>query len=302
MRHPEPGPSRARARSRATSTSGRSWSTRPTTGAIETNAVTDPYSVALTPNSERSVAIDLGDKAHTPKAWEKTKAPVDRPAGRPDDLRAAHPRLLDHRRDGARGRARHVPGVHPRRQRGHDAARAARRCRDEHGAPAAVVRHRDDRGEPRRSGRAAVRPRVVRPGVAPSSRRASTGSATPTASTGATTRTTSSHPRARTRWTRTAARASREFRSMVGALHETGLQVVLDEVFNHTAAVGPGRALGARPGRARLLPAPQRCRRRRDLDVLPERGDRARRRRRSSWSTRWSRGPATTRSTASASI
>ena len=31
----------------------------PTTGAIETNAVTDPYSVALTTNSERSVAIDL---------------------------------------------------------------------------------------------------------------------------------------------------------------------------------------------------------------------------------------------------
>ena len=35
----------------------------PTTGEIETNAVTDPYSVALTTNSERSVAIDLDDKA-----------------------------------------------------------------------------------------------------------------------------------------------------------------------------------------------------------------------------------------------
>ena len=41
--------------------------------------------------------------------------------------------------------------------------------------------------------------------------------------------------------------------------------------------------------------------RRRDLDVLPERRDRARGRRRSSWSTRSSRGRATTRSTASAS-
>ena len=29
-----------------------------------------------------------------------------------------------------------------------------------------------------------------------------------------------------------------QFREMVGALHATGLQVVLDEVFNHTAAAG----------------------------------------------------------------
>jgi pullulanase-type alpha-1,6-glucosidase len=48
----------------------------PTTGAIETNQVTDPYSVALTTNSQASVAIDLDDKQWRPKAWEKTKAPV----------------------------------------------------------------------------------------------------------------------------------------------------------------------------------------------------------------------------------
>jgi pullulanase-type alpha-1,6-glucosidase len=48
----------------------------PTTGKIETNDVTDPYSVALTVNSERSVAIDLDDKTWRPKAWEKTPAPV----------------------------------------------------------------------------------------------------------------------------------------------------------------------------------------------------------------------------------
>ncbi|WP_127473397.1 pullulanase-type alpha-1,6-glucosidase [Microbacterium sulfonylureivorans] len=55
----------------------------PATGEIETNVVTDPYSLALTTNSERSVAIDLNDKAWKPKAWEKTKAPViDRPVDR----------------------------------------------------------------------------------------------------------------------------------------------------------------------------------------------------------------------------
>ncbi|WP_349425371.1 pullulanase-type alpha-1,6-glucosidase [Microbacterium sp. LWS13-1.2] len=55
----------------------------PTTGVIETNQVTDPYSVALTTNSQASVAIDLDDKQWRPKAWEKTKTPVvDRPVDR----------------------------------------------------------------------------------------------------------------------------------------------------------------------------------------------------------------------------
>lgn len=48
----------------------------PTTGAIETNQVTDPYSTALTVNSERSVAIDLDDRAWQPKQWLKAKPPV----------------------------------------------------------------------------------------------------------------------------------------------------------------------------------------------------------------------------------
>lgn len=47
----------------------------PTTGAIETNLVTDPYSIALTLNSERSVAVDLDDKAWEPKIWKKAEAP-----------------------------------------------------------------------------------------------------------------------------------------------------------------------------------------------------------------------------------
>ncbi|SIT86829.1 pullulanase-type alpha-1,6-glucosidase [Microbacterium sp. RU33B] len=55
----------------------------PSTGAVETNTVTDPYSVALTLNSTRSVAVDLDDKAWQPKQWAKTKAPViDRPVDR----------------------------------------------------------------------------------------------------------------------------------------------------------------------------------------------------------------------------
>ena len=69
----------------------------PTTGAIETNAVTDPYSVALTENSERSVAVDLADKQWRPKHVGEDRGAGHRAARRPCDLRAAHPRLLGDR-------------------------------------------------------------------------------------------------------------------------------------------------------------------------------------------------------------
>lgn len=55
----------------------------PTTGAIEVNSVTDPYSVALTTNSARTVIVDLGDESIVPEQWAETPAPVvERPVDR----------------------------------------------------------------------------------------------------------------------------------------------------------------------------------------------------------------------------
>jgi len=51
----------------------------PTTDKVEVNQVTDPYSVALTLNSTHSVLVDLDDKAFRPKTWEKAKQPVVEP-------------------------------------------------------------------------------------------------------------------------------------------------------------------------------------------------------------------------------
>ncbi|WCM55477.1 pullulanase-type alpha-1,6-glucosidase [Microbacterium sp. EF45047] len=48
----------------------------PATGRIETNLVTDPYAVALTVDSERAVAIDLDDKKWQPKQWRRAEAPA----------------------------------------------------------------------------------------------------------------------------------------------------------------------------------------------------------------------------------
>lgn len=46
------------------------------TGAVEHNVVTDPASVALTLNSEQSVLVDLADPAYMPSQWADTPAPV----------------------------------------------------------------------------------------------------------------------------------------------------------------------------------------------------------------------------------
>ena len=48
----------------------------PTTGKVETNLVTDPYSVALTLNSTRSVAVDLADPGLEPAPWRAAKSPA----------------------------------------------------------------------------------------------------------------------------------------------------------------------------------------------------------------------------------
>jgi pullulanase-type alpha-1,6-glucosidase len=48
----------------------------PTTGEVEMTLVTDPYSVALTLDSTRSVAVDLKDTAYQPSLWRTAKSPV----------------------------------------------------------------------------------------------------------------------------------------------------------------------------------------------------------------------------------
>jgi pullulanase-type alpha-1,6-glucosidase len=48
----------------------------PTTQQVETNRVTDPYSVALTTNSTRSVVVDLADPSLAPRQWRTTPSPT----------------------------------------------------------------------------------------------------------------------------------------------------------------------------------------------------------------------------------
>jgi len=54
----------------------------PSTGKIEMNLVTDPYSVSLSTNSERSQIIDLSDPALMPQGWQTVAKP---PLAAPED-------------------------------------------------------------------------------------------------------------------------------------------------------------------------------------------------------------------------
>ncbi len=50
------------------------WS--PSAGEVVTNRVTDPYSVALTTNSEQSLLVDLADPGLAPAGWSRTTPPA----------------------------------------------------------------------------------------------------------------------------------------------------------------------------------------------------------------------------------
>ncbi|ABK05142.1 alpha-1,6-glucosidase, pullulanase-type [Arthrobacter sp. FB24] len=55
----------------------------PETGKVERNLVTDPYSVGLSANSERSLFVDLDDKSLAPSGWAKLQKPA---LSKPEDL------------------------------------------------------------------------------------------------------------------------------------------------------------------------------------------------------------------------
>ena len=129
----------------------------PTTGSVVVNRVTDPYSLALTTNSERSVLVDLDARALKPAGWNRLQEAQVAQAGVLDHLRAPRPRLLDQRRDGARGPSRQLPGLHRSRQRRHAAPSSAGPVGAEYRAPAAGERHRHHRGAASRAAAAGLR-------------------------------------------------------------------------------------------------------------------------------------------------
>ena len=224
-------------------------------------------------SSSTSTTTSLDARAVGRDARARRRAP-----GRPRDLRAARARLLDRRRDRARPRSA-APTAPSRATR-----RAPRSCEQlaeagintVHLLPtfdiATIEENRAAQATP------CVRPGVVRSGidraaglprVDPRPRRLQLGlRPVPLPGARGLLRGRPERRRPRRRVPRDGRRAARHGpagRARRGVQPHRGIR--------------PGREVGARPDRARLLPAPERGRQRRDLDVLPERRDRARGRR-----------------------
>ncbi|GAA1924080.1 hypothetical protein GCM10009775_15520 [Microbacterium aoyamense] len=210
----------------------------PTTGAIETNAVTDPYSIALTTNSTRSVAVDLDDRAWQPAQWRKTKQPViDRPVDRS---------IYElHIRDFSIGDSS-IP----------EAERGTYRAFTRNGAGAKQLKQLAEAGintvhllpsfdiatiEENRSQQAVPACDLASFGPASTEQQACVEAVADT--DGFNWGYDPYHftvPEGSYAVDPEGGARVGEFREMVGALHKMGLQVVLDEVFNHTAQAGQG--------------------------------------------------------------
>lgn len=208
----------------------------PSTGVIETNMVTDPYSVALTRNSERSVAVDLDDEEWQPKTWQKAKAPeVERAVDRaiyelhirdfsigdetvPEDKRGTYLAFsedsagtdqLRELADAGINTVHLLPSFDIATIEEDRAVQAEPDCDLASYGPAAEEQQACTQAVAGEDG--------FNWGYDPYHYSTPEGSYAVDADGGA--------------------RVS-EFRTMVGSLHDMGLQVVLDQVFNHTASSG----------------------------------------------------------------
>ncbi len=207
----------------------------PSTGRIETNVVTDPYAVALTLNSTHAVAVDLTDPAYRPALWADTARPVVE-------------RAVDHT----------IYELHVR-----DFSIADQTVPEaERGTYLAFARDSDGTARLRELADAGLTTVHLLPTFDIASieedraAQAVTGDLTGFGPAGTEQQAAVGAIRERDGfnwgydpWHFTAPEGSyatdpdggarvAEFRTMVGALHDMGLGVVLDQVFNHTAASG----------------------------------------------------------------
>ena len=209
----------------------------PSTGTVEHNEVTDPYSVALTTGSTRSVAVDLADPDYQPDLWAQTPAPVvERPVDRSiyelhvRDFSIGDTSVPEDERGTYQAFTRDSDGMEHLREL------ASAGLNTVHLLPTFDIATIEEE----RSAQATTGDLT---GFAPDSPEQQAAVTAVAATDGFNWGYDPYHFQVPEGSYATAAGQEggarvAEFRSMVGALHGTGLQVVLDQVFNHTSASG----------------------------------------------------------------
>ncbi|UYO97513.1 pullulanase-type alpha-1,6-glucosidase [Microbacterium sp. M28] len=208
----------------------------PSTGKIETNLVTDPYSTALTLNSERSVAVDLDDKVWEPKIWKKAEAPeVERDVDRAiyelhiRDFSIGDTTVAEDKRGTYLAFAEDSAGADQLRELADAGINTV------HLLPSFDIATIDEN----RSTQAVPACDLGSFGPASAEQQACVGAVA--GADGFNWGYDPYHysvPEGSYAVDADGGQRVSEFRTMVGSLHDMGLQVVLDEVFNHTAASG----------------------------------------------------------------
>jgi pullulanase/glycogen debranching enzyme len=205
------------------------------TGKLETNMVTDPYSLGLAANSARTLIVDLDDQRLKPRQWDRDERPT---LAQPEDIALYELHVRDFSASDStvppqdRGKFRAFTHLESNGMRHLAALREAGLTHihllpvfdissvPEVGCITPVIR---DTGPDSPAQQAAIAPLRDRDcfnwGYDPVHYTVPEGSYASTADGTA---------------------RIREFREMVGALHETGLRVVMDVVYNHTTASGQG--------------------------------------------------------------
>ena len=210
----------------------------PETGKVEKNLVTDPYSVSLTVDSTRSVAVNMNNPSTVPAVWTNSKAPVIQDDAQrsiyelhvrdfsaadksvPEYMRGTYMAFTQFESNGMRhldelARAG-MNTVHLLPT--FDIATIPEKRADQ--KTPAIPEDAGPASEEQQAAVAAVADEdAYNWGYDPLHWMAPEGSYA-----------TSSHQNGGAR--------VREFRSMVGGLHSIGMQVVLDQVYNHTPAAG----------------------------------------------------------------
>ncbi|HEX7805352.1 MAG TPA: pullulanase-type alpha-1,6-glucosidase [Cellulomonas sp.] len=207
----------------------------PSTDKVEVNEVTDPSSVALTLNSTHSVLVDLADPAYRPRQWEKAKQPVVAPVDQ--TIYELHVRdfSVNDQSVPAAQRGTYLAFAFNGAGRTHLRELAAAGLTTVHLLPTFDIASIEENRS------AQTTPACDLPSLAPDSSAQQAcvmaGADTDGYNWGYDPLHWSAPEGSYAVDAFGGARVA-EFRTMVGALHSDGLQVVLDQVFNHTAASG----------------------------------------------------------------
>lgn len=208
----------------------------PGTGKVETNVVTDPYSVGLTLDSTHSVVVGLDDKRWQPKVWRHARQPV---VDRAVDQTIYELHVRDFSISDETVPAKERGTYRAFAQRRSDGMAHLRELADAGMTTVHLLPTFDIATIPEDRADQATTPDLS--GFAPDGEEQQAAVGDVAASDGFNWGYDPFHfsvPEGSYAVDAEGGARVAEFRTMVGSLHDAGLQVVLDQVFNHTAASG----------------------------------------------------------------